>query len=95
MENIKIYANLEKVVARSADVDTALRRQASVIASVAQAELARHRRTGEHHIERTKGLVDHYVNLVGPVAMSVEEGHFAEDGSFVDGLHIMRKAGGL
>lgn len=95
MEKVKIYANLEKVVARTADVDAALRRQAAVIASSAQAELSRHRKTGEHHIERTKGLVDHYVNLVGPAALSVEEGWLTDDLTLVPGLHIMRKAGGL
>jgi hypothetical protein len=96
MDNIKLYKSLEREIAHTDEVDQILRKQARVLQSAAQARLARHRRTGEHHITVNKGSVDHFVNLEGPAAMSLEEGHFVANGSNTDeiihvgGLHILR-----
>lgn len=47
----------------------------------------------EHRVTQTKGKVDHYINLEGPAAMSVEEGHHNHwNGAWVEGLHIIKGA---
>jgi hypothetical protein len=89
MDDVNLYKNLERDVARSLETQDALRRFSGVIASAAQARLARHRKTGEHQITRTQGKVDHFVNLEGPASLSVEVGHITKSGKFVEGLHIL------
>lgn len=88
--NIKLYSNLEKQIARSDDTDTALRRFTRVVQSSAQAKLAAHRKHGTHQITVNKGVVDHFVNLEGENALSVEDGWHASNGRFIAGLHILR-----
>jgi hypothetical protein len=96
MEDIKLYANLERTIARQDDTEAALGDEAFIITQRARAKLAEHRKTGTHKITQTKGNVDHYVNLVGgdeDDALALEEGHFVAEATFmdyVDGLHILR-----
>lgn len=95
MERVRIYAGLERVVARSDDVDAMLGDEAFQILNKARANLARHRRDGDHKVTQTKGRVDHYVNLEGPAALSIEEGHFvggANEPTYVPGLNILKNA---
>lgn len=98
MEKVKIFANLEKEIAHSVETESILGDEAFQILGRARANLAKHKKTGEHRITQTKGKVDHFVNLEGPAALSVEEGHFVggqykgDEPKFVDGLHILRDA---
>lgn len=92
MENVNLYKNLEKVLAQGDECQEHMTRHARVLASAAQARLARHHKTGTHGIVVRKGDVDHFINLEGPAALSVEVGHIAPNGEFVEGLHIV---GGL
>lgn len=90
MENIRIYANLERVIAQHVETEQALGDAAHKILSKARARLERHRKSGAHRITQTKGRIDHFVNLVGPAAMSIEEGHHhARSGEWVEGLRIL------
>ena len=89
MDQVDLYKNLEKTVSHTEDVEIALRKQTAVLASAARARLARHRKTGDHHITTTKGSIDHFVNLEGAASMAVEEGWFTDGGRFVDGLHVL------
>jgi hypothetical protein len=90
MHKIRLFTHLERTVARGEECQAALYRQARVMQSVAQARLSRHRKTGQHRIFLSKGRIDHFVNLAGPAAMAIEEGHHAPDGTFVRGLRILR-----
>lgn len=93
MEEINLYSNLERSIAYTDDVEAALGDEAFKITLTARGKLASHRKTGEHRITQTKGKLDHFVNLEGPSALSVEEGHFSNSHTeiiYVDGLHILR-----
>lgn len=97
MEKVRLYKGLERIIAHSDEVEGILGDAAYAITIRARSRLARHRRTGTHKIVQTKGRVDHYVNLEGPAAISIEEGHFlsgfyanTESIRFIDGLHILR-----
>lgn len=93
MKNVKILANLEKTVSRDPDLEGQLGDLTFEVTTKARANLARHRKTGEHQITQTKGRVDHYVNLEGPAPLSVEEGHHnARTGEWVEGLHVLKDA---
>lgn len=92
MEN-HLFSNLERNIAHTEDVESALGDAAFKVTLIAREILARHRHLGEHRITQTKGIVDHYVNLEGPAAVSVEVGHHNHwDGKWVEGLHILKKA---
>lgn len=93
MDNINLYARLESTIAHSDDIEAILGDEAFKVTTVARGKLAGHRKTGEHRITQTKGRVDHFVNLEGPSALSVEEGHWAGEGvnkHWVEGLHVLR-----
>lgn len=97
MEKVRLYKNLERIIAHSDEVEQILGDEAFQITVRARARLSRHRKTGTHKITQTKGRVDHYVNLEGPASISIEEGHFlsgffenTESIRWVDGLHILR-----
>lgn len=101
MEKVRLFSKLERIVAHSDEVEGILGDHAYQILIRARANLTRHRKTGEHRVVQVKGRVDHYVNLVGPAALSLEEGHLvsgfyrgpgAGEWKFVDGLHILRDA---
>ena len=91
---MKLYANLETVVARSDEVERDLGDRAFRVLQTARAKLAPHTKTGETRVTQTKGFVDHYINLESTtpeVSMSIEEGHInKKTGEFVEGLHILR-----
>lgn len=92
MNDVKLYKQLERVVARSQPTQDVLRRFTAVIASSARARLARHRKQGTHTIALRKGAVDHFVNLEGEAALSIENGWHAKNGTFVRGLDILKGA---
>lgn len=97
MEKVNIYKTAPRTIANSDEVEAILGDHAYPIMLRARANLSRHRKTGEHKITQTKGKVDHFVNLEGPAAVSVEEGHFTNAGDyavgeFVEGLHVLRDA---
>jgi len=93
MENIVLYRRLERNIAHTDEVEAALGDHAFVILAQARSILAGHRKTGEHKVTQTKGNVDHFVNLEGPAALSVEEGwHNERTGTFVRGLDILKGA---
>jgi hypothetical protein len=97
MENINIYATCERTIAHSPEVEQALGDEAFKITVLARSKLASHFHDGDHRITQTKGKVDHFVNLEGPSALSVEEGHFSGKGLntvYVEGLHILRDSVG-
>lgn len=97
MLNVKLYARLERVIAHTDEVERALGDIAFGITQKARSNLARHRKTGTHKITQTKGKVDHFVNLVGEAALSVENGHFTDpvatgEFRFIRGLNIVKDA---
>lgn len=92
MEQIKLYKNLEKVIAHSDDTEQALGDHAFVILGKARGRLAGHRKQGTHKVTQTKGSVDHFVNLEGEAALSVENGWHTKSGGFVKGLDIVKGA---
>jgi hypothetical protein len=75
MEKIRLQKSLERTIAHTDELESQLGDIAYGITVRARANLAAHRNTGEHKVTQTKGRVDHYVNLVGPAALSIEEGH--------------------
>lgn len=93
MERVRIKANLERTIAHSNELEGILGDEAFDIFTRARANLARHRKTGTHKVTQTKGRVDHYVNLEGPDALSVEYGHHHNKSyEWVEGLYILRDA---
>lgn len=92
MEKIDLYSRLESTVAHSDELEREMGDETFKIFTKANANLARHRRTGNHRITQTKGKVDHFVNLEGDASLAVEEGWFADNGRWVEGLHVLRDA---
>lgn len=91
MHNIRLYARLERVIAHSDEVEGLLGDAAYLILQRSRSRLAAHRRDGDHKVTQSKGRVDHFVNLEGPAALSVENGfHHAKTGEFVRGLNILK-----
>lgn len=80
-----------KIVARHTDVQDELSRVARQREGEARSILARHRKTGEHSIGSEQHAVDRIVYMDGYAAMAVEEGHHAPDGSWVEGIHALRR----
>lgn len=94
MKRVKLFANLEREIARSNEVEGILGDHAFEILVRGRANLARHTKTGKHKITQTKGKVDHYVNLEGPAAVSVELGHFDRHGNWVRGIGVFAEIWG-
>jgi len=92
MEKIKLYVNLERVIAHSQEMEQILGDEAFQILMRARENLAPHHRTGEHKVTQTKGKVDHFVNLEGQAALAVEKGWHDKQGQFHPGLRILRRA---
>jgi len=90
MENIKIYSNLERVLAHSVEMERILGDEAFKLTLKARSRLAAHHKTGNHKITQNKGRVDHFVNLEGRAPLSVEKGWHDKQGEFHPGLHILR-----
>lgn len=80
-------------------VQRALQKHAESIEAIANHLLSIHRKTGAHKITIGKvksqefGHIDRYVSLEGPAPISVEFGHRAENGRWVQGLYIITRAG--
>lgn len=93
-----VYKHANRIVAHLPGVHAENVALAGDIATEARALLARHRITGEHHIEVTEGKVDAFASLVGPAAIALNDGHVLVDRKtgrpvgYVEGLHIMEKA---
>lgn len=95
--------DLSKHLSMEPTVQQALRASSMRILMKAEALLAMHRDDGDHSIEYQRlkneqyGHIDHYVSMVGPAPVSVEFGHVAENGRWVQGLYIITRAsfGGL
>lgn len=62
------------------------------ISARASANLASHYQEGAHEIDWEFAGVDGFVKMTGPAALSVELGHHARDGSWVEGTRILRDA---
>lgn len=87
---------MNKIIAPLPEVQAEVRSAANSLGRRANARLAPHRRTGDHHIvvERVQnakyGFLDYYVSLVGSAPISVEFGHRNNrGGGWVQGLYIM------
>lgn len=88
-----------QLLSKDKKVQRRLRAAAGVIAAKAEANLAPHHRTGDHHIEvkrirnREYGHIDWYVSLVGEAPLSVEFGHINHrTGRWVEGLYVLTSA---
>lgn len=96
MEKVRLYSGLERIIAHSDEVEGILGDFSYDILLRARARLSRHTKSGAHRVTQTKGKVDHFVNLEGPAAMSLEVGHWVEgafegdEPKFVEGLWILR-----
>lgn len=96
-----VVPNINSVVAHLAEVKAEVHAEALAIKGRAEANLARHHKTGSHHIAIEVEDTDRVVNLVGPAALSVEYGHIAFKGRRrlraepVPGTRIIRDAAGL
>lgn len=95
--------DMSKHLAMEPTVQQTLRAASLRILMRAEALLATHRDDGDHKIEYERiksakyGHIDHFVSMVGPAAVSVEFGHVASNGRWVQGLYIITRAsfGGL
>ena len=90
MEKVRLFANVNRNIAHTDEVERALGDLAFEIVEKARTRLSRHRKTGSHKITQTKGTVDHFVNLVGEGAVPIEVGWHTEDGTFIPGMRILR-----
>src|SRR5690349_6632481 len=91
--------DMSKQLARDDKVRAKLRNHANEIKLLADVIMSFHRKTGEHRVvvETKKdaqfGHIDWYVSLVGSAAVSVEFGHRAKNGRWVQGIYAITKAG--
>lgn len=85
---------MNKKISHLPGVKGAVREEGKIIADIASARLAPHRKTGAARIEMSHGITDTYVSLVDEAALSIEFGHFLgrqELGlrrHFIRGLHL-------
>lgn len=91
---MKVRLNSERSInrhaARTDEVEAVLGDIAFEILGRARARLEQHRKTGTHKVTQTKGVVDHYINLEGPAAVAIENGHHdPRTGEWVEGLGIL------
>lgn len=96
MATLKPVKYVNKVVAGQSR--RAVNQHARTIVPAAKANLARHRRDGDHSIVLSRGRTDSFVSLQGPAALSVEQGHWTVwngRSMYVPGLRILRDAAGL
>lgn len=95
----QVYDNADEIVAHLEGVTAAVvELGAGPVLRRARALLAQHTGDGapdgqHHEIQLRLGFqTDAYVDLVGPAAQALEEGHFGRDGAYVDGIHVLRRA---
>jgi hypothetical protein len=97
----EVDRDINDVVAHLPGVRAAVRAAARGIGTRAEANLAQHRHDGDAEIEVTYGSTDAHVSLVDEAALSIEFGHFTDDGeidanvTYVPGLRILRDAADL
>lgn len=90
---------IQRLIARTQAVQTALSEEAANGARRARARLMSHRESGDSFIEVEKGHIDRYVTLNDErgqgAAMSMEVGHYVKtkDGlKWVEGIHVLSNA---
>lgn len=90
---------IQRLVARTREVQVALSEEAANGARRARARLSSHRDSGDSFIEVEKGHIDRYVVLNDMrgqhAAMSIELGHYVKtkDGlKWVEGIHVLSRA---
>jgi len=94
MENVRVYKNLNRTIARHVDTQAALEAVQAERAARAEARLAQHRKTGTHRVTTSRGQVDRFVSLEGPAALSLDVGfHHARSGEWVEGIHAISEDG--
>lgn len=98
---LKSNRAINKIVSHEVGVRDAVHQEAVSIAGRAERNLAPHHKTGRAHIEVGQGKVDSFVSLVDPAAISIEFGHFMDNGeieaeiTYVPGLYVLTRAAGL
>lgn len=89
----QVYKNCNSLIAHLDGVTGAVVDTATPILGRARARLAAHRDDGDHEVQLRLGAqTDAFVELVGPAPLAVERGHYAPDGTWVEGLHVLRDA---
>ncbi|SRR6266498_3687056 len=94
----EVRRDADEIVARLPGVRAAVRAAAREIGARARANLAQHRHSGDAEIEVTYGRADAHVSLVDEAALSIEYGHFTDNGeldaevTYVPGLRVLRDA---
>lgn len=89
---------MNRRIAKLPGVQAELKAHATIIANIARALLAPHKKTGSHKvvIQRVKvkyGRIDWFASFMGPAAAAVENGHWHNfTGQWVEGLHILETA---
>ncbi|MGH3760254.1 DUF5403 family protein [Actinophytocola sp.] len=97
----EVDRNVADIVAHLPGVRDAVGEAADEIAARARANLAQHRDSGDATIEVIRGRTDAHVSLVDEAALSIEYGHFTDNGetdaqvTYVPGLRILRDAADL
>lgn len=92
---VRVDPRADEIIAYLPGVRDAVHAAAEEIAGRARATLARHRDSGDAHIEVTHGATDAHVSLVDEAALSIEYDHFTPDGTPVPGLRVLRDAADL
>ncbi|MGZ3140802.1 DUF5403 family protein [Lentzea chajnantorensis] len=89
----QVYKDCASTIAHLDGVTGAVVDAAAPILARARANLANRRDDGSHEVVlRLGSSTDAFVELVGPAPLALERGHYARDGSWVEGAHILRDA---
>lgn len=90
---------INQKLARDGKVQSHLERLANKVGRLAEADLAAHRKTGDHKIKVVRqrnvkyGHIDWYVVMDGTAPVSVEYGHWDRNHNrYVGGLYILTNA---
>lgn len=92
---------MNRIISHHVEVRAAVIESAEEIAAKARALLALHRDEGHAEIQVEHAEVDSFVHLVDEAAVSIEFGHFVDNGeidaeiTYVPGLYIITRASGL
>ncbi|WP_363094360.1 DUF5403 family protein [Pseudonocardia sp. 73-21] len=98
---VRLYSDkvINRIVSRDPGVRSAVKRNAEQIGTRAEAALAAIADTGDSKIVVTHGRTDSYVSLDDSrgdyAALSIEYGHTAPNGRWVDGAYVLHRAAGL
>lgn len=91
--------DMSEHLAKDDKVQDKLKNHANEIKLLADVIMGFHRKTGQHKVKVERihnvgfGHIDWYVSLTGPAAVSVEFGHRAKNGRWVQGIYAITKAG--